>query len=104
MNNNVSKIYVNKIDKNLNNNKRVYYSIYDDNKPFFVEEKISYFDMQEKINKLFRSSDFIYKKKFVIKTINGEMEYTIISKSYDYLLTINGEKIFIKDIIDIRNG
>ena len=55
-----------------------------------------------KINKLFKSNDFIYKKKFKIKTKDYEREYTIISKSYDYLLCIDGTKIYIKDIIDIK--
>ena len=51
---------------------------------------------------LFKSNDFIYKKKFKIKTKDYEREYTIISKSYDYLLCIDGTKIYIKDIIDIK--
>jgi len=48
--------------------------------------------------------NFIYKKKFHIKTINGEGTYTVISKSYDYLLTIDGEKILIKNIINIEEA
>ena len=68
-----------------------------------IEEIISNeYDLQQKINKLFKSNDFIYKKKFKIKTKDYEREYTIISKSYDYLLCIDGTKIYIKDIIDIK--
>ena len=33
------------------------------------------------------------------KTTNMEEDFIIISKSYDYLLTIDGHKIFIKDIL-----
>ena len=58
--------------------------------------------MQNYINDLFKSRDFVYKKKFLIKTKDFEKEYIIISKSIDYLLTINGDKIYIKDIIDIK--
>ena len=104
MNKKIPKIFVNKIDKNIDNNTQVYYS-YKDNfvNEKFVFEELDYFELQNKINNLFRSNDFIYKKKFMIKTSSFEKEFTIISKSYDYLLTINGEKIFIKDIIDINS-
>lgn len=103
MKNNTSKIFVNKIDKKIDNNKEVYYSYLDksneveDNKIYLNE-----YELQQKINNLFRSNDFIYKKKLYIKTNKCEKEYIIISKSYDYLLTLSGEKIYIKDIIDIK--
>ena len=98
----IPRIFVNKIDK-INNNKEVYYSYKDDNKEEIKEEIIipNEYEMQNKLNQLFRSNDFIYKKKFHIKTKYGENDYIIISKSYDYLLTIDGEKIYISNIIDI---
>lgn len=103
MNKKVPSIFVNKLSKKLNNNKEVYYSYYDDNDDEPIEEKVvDEFVIQNKINKLFRTNDFIYKKKFHIKTINCEKDYIIISKSYDYLLTIDGEKIYIKNIIEIN--
>ena len=95
----IPKIYVNKIDK-INNNKEVFYSYKDDN----IEE-INYpnkYDIQNKIDEIFRSNDFIYKKKLFIKTKYSEKYYTIISKSYDYLLTIDGEKIYIDNILEIK--
>ena len=101
MNNKIPKIYVNKIDKNIDNNKKIYYSIYDKEEPI-TAEVIEPIQMQNYINDLFKSRDFVYKKKFLIKTKDFEKEYIIISKSIDYLLTINGEKIYIKDIIDIK--
>lgn len=97
----VPEIFVNKINKNISNNKEVYYSYNDKN--VYEEEIIpNEYDLQQKINKLFKSNDFIYKKKFKIKTKDYEREYTIISKSYDYLLCIDRTKIYIKDIIDIK--
>ena len=96
----LSKVYVNKIKK-INNNKEVYYS-YKDNNDEVIEEKMSLFDIQKKIDALFRSSDFIYKKKFHIKTKYEEKDYIIISKSYDYLLTIDGERIYIDNILEIN--
>ena len=97
----VPEIFVNKLKKNISNNKEVYYSYNDDN--VYEEEIIpNEYDLQQKINKLFKSNDFIYKKKFEIKTKDGIREYIIISKSYDYLLCIDVTKIYIKDIIDIK--
>lgn len=102
MNKKVPKIFVNKIDK-VNNNKEVFYSFKNNN--FEYEKKddiqVNEFDLQNKIDKLFRTNDFIYKKTFHIKTKYSENDYTIISKSYNYLLTIDGSRIYIKDIIDI---
>ena len=99
MNKKVPKIFVNKIDK-VNNNKEVFYSFKNNN--FEYEKKdniqVNEFDLQNKIDKLFRTNDFIYKKTFHIKTKYSENDYTIISKSYNYLLTIDGSRIYIKDI------
>lgn len=99
----VPKIFVNNIPK-INNNKETFYS-YKDN---YEEEKdeiinINPYEIQNKIDKLFKSSDFIYKKKFHIKTKYSEKDYVIISKSFDYLLTIDGEKIYIDNILDIKS-
>ena len=55
-----------------------------------------------RIDSLFRSSDFIYKKKFHIKTKYDEKDYVIISKCYDCLLTIDGERIYIDNILEIN--
>lgn len=96
-------IFAPKVNKKINNNKEVYYSYLDVNQEEIIKEKsLSEYEMQQKINELFRSNDFIYKKKFIIKTKEEEKEYTIISKSYDYLLTIDGKRIMIKDIINIK--
>lgn len=103
MNKKVPKIFVNKINK-INNNKEVFYSFKNNNDFEYEKQKdvqINEFDMQNKIDRLFRTNDFIYKKRFHIKTKYSEGEYTVISKSYDYLLTIDGNRIYIKDIIDI---
>ncbi|MBR2138407.1 MAG: hypothetical protein IJ966_03800 [Bacilli bacterium] len=93
----MEKVYVNKIDK-INNNEVVYYSYKDNNSDVIMDEV----NIQEKINELFRSREFIYKKKLYIRTKYGEGTYFIISRTYDYLLTIDGEKIYIKNIVEIR--
>ena len=90
------KIYVNNIGK-INNNKEVYYSYKDNN----TEEVISVYNIRKKIDNIFNSNDFVYKKKCHIKTKYSDKDYIIISKSIDYLLTIEGERIYIDNIIDI---
>lgn len=101
----VPKIFVNSLGK-INNNKEVFYSYKDSDFEYESEKNIvpNEYEIQQKINKLFRSNDFIYKKKFHIKTINGDGTFTVISKSYDYLLTIDGEKILIRNIINIEEA
>ena len=101
MNKKVPKIFVNKINK-IYNNKEVYYSYKDNNKNNDENIYPNEYEIQKKIDELFRSNDFIYKKKFHIKTKYGEGDYIIISKSIDYLLTINGEKIYIYNILEIK--
>lgn len=97
----ISKIYVNNIKK-INNNKEVYYSYKDNKEQKDSNIEVNIYDMQKRIDALFRSSDFIYKKRFHIKTKYGEKDYDIISKSYDYLLTIDGERIYIDNILEIN--
>ena len=97
MNKELPKIFVNKIGK-INNNKEVYYSFKKDKD---IEESISVLDIQKKIDSIFNSNDFVYKKKVHIKTKYSDMDYVVISKNIDYLLTIDGEKIYIANIIDI---
>ena len=96
----ISKIFVNNIKK-INNNEEVYYSYKDKKEKEDKFESVNIYDMQKIIDALFRSSDFIYKKRFHIKTKYGEGDYDIISKSYDYLLTIDGERIYIDNILEI---
>ncbi|MCF7626156.1 hypothetical protein L3K73_03070 [Holdemanella sp. SCCA2] len=98
----IPEIFVNKINKKIDNNKEVFYSYKDTDEIIEEPKRLDEYTLQRKINELFRSNDFIYKKKFHIKTINEEKDYIIISKSYDYLLTIDGTKIMIKDIIEIN--
>ena len=98
----IPEIFVNKIKKKIDNNKEVFYSYKDTDEIIEEPKRLDEYTLQRKINELFRSNDFIYKKKFHIKTINEEKDYIIISKSYDYLLTIDGTKIMIKDIIEIN--
>lgn len=94
------EIFVNSISKKISHNDEVYFSYLDNDKKI-EKKKYDFNEIQNKINDIFRSNDFIYKKKVHIKTSFDEKDYIVISKSYDYLLTIDGNKIMIKDILEI---
>ena len=96
-------VYVNTNAKNVNgNNKSVYYSFLD-NKKNRVNSKYNSIDIRKKINELFNKSNYNYKVKVNIIYSNGEeKEEIIVSKNYDYLLNIKGERIQIDNIIDIN--
>ncbi len=96
-------VYVNTNAKNVNgNNKSVYYSFLD-NKKNRVNSKYNSIDIRKKINEIFNKSDYNYKVKVIITYPNGEeREEIVVSKNYDYLLNINGERILIDNIIDIN--
>jgi hypothetical protein len=98
--NKLPKIFINKINKKISHNDEVYYSYKD--KDDITYEHININDIRNKIDILFKSNDFIYKKKFHIKTKYSEKDYIIVSKSIDYLLTIDGERINIEDILEIN--
>lgn len=85
------------IEKKLNNSMEVFYGKLNDRT---VKNSDNY-DVAKKINKIFASSDYVYKKNVVITTSNGELHTTIIGKTGGYLLTSNNDKILITDIIDI---
>ena len=96
MNDEIPKIFINN-KKKIDNNKVVFYSSKDNN-----VDKIN-INVNNKLNEILNANNFIYKKKIRIKTYKNEEDYIIISKNNNYLLTIDGKRIYIDDIIDINN-
>lgn len=96
MNDKIPKIFINN-KKKIDNNKVVFYSSKDNN-----VDKIN-INVNNKLNEILNANNFIYKKKIRIKTYKNEDDYIIISKNNNYLLTIDGKRIYIDDIIDINN-
>ncbi len=90
------KVYVNPIDKKFDNVQSIY-----DGK-VLDRSKESDVSLSTKINNIFSSRDFVYKKRVRITTINGKEEKVIVGKTNDALLTLNGERIKINDIYDIE--
>lgn len=96
MRHDLPKIYANPINKSLNNNKDVFYSSAKETRsPKTV-------DVPRKINEIFAYYHHVYKSKVHITTNDSEFDTTIVGKTSNNLLTLNGEKISINSIIDIE--
>ena len=94
------KMYHSSINKNIENVQNIFSSInYRDNDI----RSISYnqFDIENKINNIFNSPNFIYKADVNILTDKGLIKKKIIGKRNGYLITIDNETIPINTIKDI---
>lgn len=98
------KIFANKIDKKLENNKN--FSVtYSDEKQLNNESNRSIKlekNINQKINEIFSSPKYVYKADVIITTNDGTIERRIIGKNGDNLITIENELINIWTIKDIK--
>lgn len=95
------KVYANPLTCNISNNRKVYYSN-DRNLDKEVEPKIDNENINMKINRLFKSSKYVYKINVEIVTKNGTNVYKIVGKNKTHLITMENELIPISTIIDIK--
>ena len=66
------------------------------------EEKTIYEKtINQKINEIFSSNTYVYKKEVIIKTNEGTQTKQIVGRNKEYLMTLENELIPLKDIIDI---
>lgn len=97
------KVFVNQIDKKLNNNEKVFYS--KEERSANVErphEKIIGNNIEQKIRNIFNSPKYVYKADVEIKLKDRTVKKRIVGKNGNYLITIENELISIADIIDIE--
>jgi hypothetical protein len=95
-------MYHNKIDKDLNNNERVF-STLDSNiihTNSFINNKNN-LTVEQKIVNIFNSPNYIYKIDVVIVTDNNKVIKRIIGKNKNNLITMDNEYIPINTIRDI---
>jgi hypothetical protein len=95
-------MYHNKIDKNLNNNERVF-STLDSNNIYtnsFINNRNN-LTVEQKIVNIFNSPNYIYKIDVVIVTDNNKVIKRIIGKNKNNLITMDNEYIPINTIRDI---
>lgn len=101
-------IFANKINKNISNNKDVYYSANNDSKLEISEsrndesKKDSNLNVYQKINKIFSSTRYVYKADVRIQLKNEQIDCRIIGKNATHLITMDNKLIPISDIIDIN--
>lgn len=89
------KVYANPIDKQLNNNKDLFYSGGSNDRSFDKE------DVLRKINEIFASKSHVYKSRVKINTLNDSFDTVIVGKSGSSLLTLDGKRVNINEIINI---
>lgn len=107
------KVFANKIEKELNNNKKIFYSkentntsesnrfdrsLKENNEIRSRESKNIY----QKINDIFSSEKYVYKADVNIRTKSGNIKTKIIGQNSTHLITIDNELIAITDIEDIN--
>ncbi len=100
------KIFINKIDKKLNNNKQVSYSYKEKNKQAFYEngkenKKTISININEKIDNILNSPRYVYKADVLIDINNKIIKRQIVGKNNTHIITINNELIPINEIKDI---
>lgn len=103
--NELPKMYHNKIDKNINNNKRVFSTLNNDNIIYntnnsFINNRNN-LTVEQKIVNIFNSPNYIYKIDVVIVTDKNKEVKRIIGKNKNNLITMDNEYIPINTIRDI---
>lgn len=106
------KVFANKIDKEINNNEKIFKSNSQQNqennqpekkdkikeKNINTEEK----NINKKINEIINTKKYIYKIPVKIKTETGEIKTKIIGKNKNNIITIDNTLIKIDNIKDIE--
>lgn len=109
MEKNLPKVYANKIDKNLKNNEKVYYSKDETEKKEETRKvdkrktlpDLSNKNVNQKINAIFNSPNYVYKADVEIKLKSGKVSKKIIGKNSTSIITMDNELIPISEIVDI---
>lgn len=89
------KVYVSPIDKDLQNNKQLFYSK-------LSEESQNTKSVIQKINDIFHSRNFVYKKDVLVTTKNGSKVISLVGRTNDALLSLDNERILISDVMEIK--
>lgn len=92
-------VFVKKNYKLKDNNKELFYG---NDKLDKNQEEVDSLIIKKKINDIFSSPSFVYKMKVLITFKDKEEIVTIISKTNNILLTMEGKEIKISDIVNIK--
>lgn len=96
------KVFANNLN-GIKNNSTVFYSADEKSidKPK-IEKKLKGITVEQKINEIFSSANYIYKAEVEIVLDNETVTKKIIGKNRKNLITMDNELIPIDNIIDIR--
>ena len=97
MNNDLPNVFPGDISEDINNTQEIYYS--KGNERLKKDEDLS---IESKINRIFNSPNYIYKKDVWITKEGKREKLTIIGKTNNNLLTIDNKMIAISTIDDIE--
>jgi len=107
------KMYRNSIDKEINNNEKIFstmyngvYDVFDNrenrsNNINLNNKKKNNYTVEQKIANIFNSPNYIYKIDVVIVTDNNTLNKRIVGKTKTNLITMDNEYIPISTIRDI---
>ena len=100
------KMYRNKIEKEITNNKKIFSTLESDRSEITVSEKTSPVKknnqtVEQKIASIFNSPNYIYKIDVIIVTDKDKQKKRIVGKTMTNLITMDSEYIPINTIRDI---
>ena len=100
MANKLPGVFPGKVNKNSGNNKNFSYSKEEVNEVF--SKPIVQKNIKQKLNKIFNSSNYVYKADVEITLKDKTITRRIIGKNKTHVITIDNELIPISDILDIK--
>ena len=103
-------VFANKLEKEFQNNEKVYYSNVGKENNNVIEKQeerktmrsSDNLNINQKINNIFNSNRYVYKADVNITTKEGMLNKKIIGQNSLHLITIDNELIPISDILDIE--
>ena len=106
MNKKIPKVFQNKIDRDISNNDKYYYSANKENdsgvKESVNKKIINPKNINKKINEIFASPTYVYKANVEITTKDSTITTKIIGRNKSYLITMDNKTIPIDSITDIK--
>ncbi|MBP3920566.1 MAG: hypothetical protein J6D28_03265 [Bacilli bacterium] len=97
-------VFANSINKQINNNEKVFTSnsvVSDEVVESFKSNPLYEKSIKQKIDEIFKSRKYIYKVPVKITTSDGVLVKYVIGRNSNNLITIDNELIAIDDILDI---
>jgi hypothetical protein len=103
MNNKDSKIYTNKIQNLKNNVQKEFICRADNVREEKINKAVSKAELIRKLNFIFSRPNYIYQTDINIMYKNGKnITEKVIGLKDNYLMTFEGKRIYLDEIIDIK--